>query len=121
VEVVVELGKRRGGPFIGRVRRWGEPWGGGCGVVGRRASRAPLMAFGRLRASRSGARTVGREGGSERRGRMRRAAGRKGERKEREGKKMDGREKKKRKRERERLGRNRGSDRDWTCTRAGRA
>ena len=58
MEVVVELGKRRGGLFIGRVRRWGEPWGGGRGVVGRRASRAPLMAFGRLRASRSGARAA---------------------------------------------------------------
>ena len=58
VEVVVELGKRRGGLFIGRVRRWGERWGGGRGVVGRRASRAPLMAFGRLRASQSGARAA---------------------------------------------------------------
>ena len=58
VEVVVELRERRRGLFIGRVMRWGEPWGGGRGVVGRRASRAPLMAFGRLRASQSGARAA---------------------------------------------------------------
>jgi hypothetical protein len=54
----VELRERRRGLFIGRVMRWGEPWGGGRGVVGRRASRAPLMAFGRLRASRGGARAA---------------------------------------------------------------
>ena len=32
--------------FIGDIGRWGESWGGGCGVVSRRAPRAPLMAVG---------------------------------------------------------------------------
>ena len=45
VEVVEVKGDARA-PFIGEIRRRGEPWGGGRGAVGRRAPRAPLMAIG---------------------------------------------------------------------------
>ena len=45
VEVVEVKGDARA-PFIGEIRRRGEPWGGGRVTVGRRAPRAPLMAIG---------------------------------------------------------------------------
>ena len=45
VEIVEVKGDARA-PFIGEIRRRGEPCGGGCGAVGRRAPRAPLMAIG---------------------------------------------------------------------------
>ena len=45
VEVMEVKGDTRA-PFIGEIRRRGEPWGGSRGAVGRRAPRAPLMAIG---------------------------------------------------------------------------
>ena len=45
VEVMEVKGDARA-PFIGEIRRRGEPWGGGRGAVGRRAPWAPLMAIG---------------------------------------------------------------------------
>ena len=62
--VAVVARERHVALFIGEIRRWGEPWGGGRGAVGRRAPRAELMAGGRFGLSPSGVQRRGRRGRS---------------------------------------------------------